>query len=215
MPEILDIHTHHPAPQPEGIVNIRVKCQEDLEKLQLLPEQLYSIGVHPWDIQVIPDSDFWEKFEKIATHHNIVAIGECGLDIVKTIPLFLQLQVFRKQIDISERLQKPMILHAVKSMDVICGLRRDLTPKMAWLIHGYRGKPQGALQLIRAGCMISFGEKFNPETLELIPANNILSETDESNLDIKEIIKRLSEVKGFDLTPIIKENIKNFLNFES
>ena len=54
MSEILDIHTHKKAPQPEAIVSIRLGHDN-------LPEpdtddQLYSIGIHPWDIPA-----FWER----------------------------------------------------------------------------------------------------------------------------------------------------------
>lgn len=211
--EILDIHTHHPAPQPLGVINLRI-IPEVGRDLELMPGQLYSVGVHPWDVKVMPGVEFWNKYEENAAVPDVVAIGECGVDLMKNSALFLQLQVFRKQIEISERLCKPMILHTVKSLDIICGLRRDLKPKMPWIIHGYRGKPDGALQLVKAGCYIGFGEKFNPGTLCRVQDDRILAETDESSFDIEEIICGLSDVKGFDLTSLIKENSKKFLNFD-
>lgn len=208
MAEILDIHTHHQTPQPNAIVNMRI----GKEQLEILPGQFYSVGLHPWDVENSSSlSDCYELFE----NKDVVAIGECGVDLVAKTPMFIQLQLFKKQIDVSEELNKPMIIHAVKGADIICGLRRDLKPQMPWCIHGFRGKPQAAQQLIKAGCHISFGEKFNPDTLLSIPKEFILAETDESLLTIEEIIKALSEVKGFDLTPIIKENSKKFLNFVS
>lgn len=206
MTEILDIHTHHPAPQPQAIVNVRIGVDEN----NILPEQLYSAGVHPWDISATLPS------LEILSRPNIVAIGECGIDLsANKSPLFLQLQIFKKQVELSEKMCKPMIIHAVKSTDIICGLRRDLKPKQPWIIHGFRGKPAASQQLIKAGCYISFGEKFNPETLLCVPEDRILAETDESTLIISDIIQLLSNVKGFDLTPIIKENSKKILNFVS
>lgn len=213
--EILDIHTHHPYPQPHGIINLRITPEKDIQDPGFMSDQLYSAGVHPWDIKRLPESGFWEKFERTVQAPEVVAIGECGVDLAEKTPAFIQLQVFRKQIEIAEYLHKPMILHAVKSWDIICGLRRDIRPQMPWLIHGYRGKPEGALQLVRSGCYIGFGEKFNPEALLQIPEDRILAETDESSLTIEKIIGVLSKIKGFDLTLLIKENSKNFLNFES
>lgn len=212
---LLDIHTHHPVPQPEGLVNIRVSNNTDFEQLKLSQSQRYSIGLHPWDIAQMPGEIFWESLEKIASGDNVKAIGECGIDLAKDIPLFLQLQIFNRQIRLAEKLGKPMIIHSVKSTDIICGLRRDLKPSESWAIHGFRGKLQPALQLIKAGCFISFGEKFNPETLKGIPEDKILAETDESLLSVKEIISNLSETKGKDLTDIVKSNSKKFLNFKS
>ncbi len=212
MLNILDIHTHHAAPQPEGIINLRIKTEE--KPIDFYKGQLYSAGIHPWDADRMPDSMFWNRFKDVVSLPEVVAIGECGVDLAKQIPLFIQLQIFKKQIEIAEDLHKPMIIHNVKSTDIICGLRRDLKPVMPWLIHGYRGKPQGASQLVRNGCYIGFGEKFNIETLLSVPEEFILAETDESTLDISDIIKLLSDSKRTDLTPLIKKNSKNFLNFE-
>ena len=66
---------------------------------------------------------------------------------------------------------------------------------MPWIIHGFRGKPQLAQQLLNNGFYISLGEHFNPQTVTIIPTNRLLFETDESTLDINTII----------------ENIKNYI----
>lgn len=214
---ILDIHTHHPFPQPFGLISIRFKEGEFESTGSLLrPDQFYSVGVHPWDVEMGSGSDsvFWNEFEELASRENVLAIGEAGLDPNGQAPMFIQLLVLKKQIEISEKLGKPLILHDVKSDDMICGLRRDLNPKMNWMVHGYRGKARGATQLVKRGCWISFGEKFNVETLQAIPLDKILAETDESSKSIEEIIFSLSEVRGIDLKPIIAENSAKFLNFE-
>lgn len=203
---MLDIHTHKGAPQPEGVVSLR-------REEELLPGQLYSIGLHPWDTAGEDLPLLRQQIERLAERPQVVAIGEAGIDTLRGAPMFRQLQEFKWQSELSERLGKPMIIHAVKADDIICGLRRDLSPTLPWAIHGYRGKPSAAAQLLKAGCYISFGEKFNPETLLAVPDNRILAETDESPLSIQEIIMRLSETKGYDLTPIIKANSDKFCNF--
>lgn len=203
---MLDIHTHKGAPQPEGVVSLR-------GEEELLPGQLYSIGLHPWDTAGEDLPLLRQHIERLAERPQVVAIGEAGIDTLRGAPMFRQLQEFKWQSELSERLGKPMIIHAVKADDIICGLRRDLSPTLPWAIHGYRGKPSAAAQLLKAGCYISFGEKFNPETLLAVPDNRILAETDESPLSIQEIILRLSETKGYDLTPIIKANSDKFCNF--
>lgn len=209
---ILDIHTHKNAPQPEAIVNLRVKgCafEEDL-----LPAQSYSVGVHPWDAPENSESD-WERVQELAGLPSVVAIGECGVDLMRGGLMFRQLQIFKKHIDLSEERHKPLLIHDVKSDDIVCGLRRDLRPSQPWAVHGYRGKPAGAMALVRSGCYISFGERFNPETLRAVPFDRILAETDESLLPIEEIIAALSAARGEDLLPIIKANSEKFCNFES
>ena len=63
---------------------------------------------------------------------------------------------------------------------------------MPWIIHGFRGKPQLAQQLLNKGFYISLGEKFNPETVSIIPVDRLLFETDESPLNINKIIDNIT-----------------------
>lgn len=213
---ILDIHTHRAAPYPEGIVSL-LSYNPDL-----LQGQLYSVGIHPWST----DSEAGgleastgyntpptlEQLRMLASDTSVVAIGECGVDILKGGPMFRQLQLFKAQVEISESVRKPLIIHSVKASDVMLGLKRDLEPSQPWIIHGFRGKPQLASQLLNAGFYLSFGEKFNPETISMMPRDKILAETDESLLDIRQIISNLSEAAGADLTPDIERNTRFILN---
>lgn len=203
---ILDIHTHKPAPYPEGVISLG-----NID-MPLVEEQLYSVGIHPWDTAGEITEDTFTKLEKLAENKQVVMIGECGVDPNKGAPMFRQLQILKRQIDLSERLKKPLILHCVKSADVIMGLKRDLNPSQNWIIHGFRGKPQQARQLTDKGIYLSFGEKFNAETVMEMPDGMILVETDDSILTIEEIIGKLSQAANRDLTPLIKDNTLQVLN---
>lgn len=205
---ILDIHTHKSAPYPEGLVSLRINGESFDE---ILPGQLYSAGIHPWDVPDLDAEKAFAQLEEIANNPQIVAIGECGVDLVRGGAMFRQLQVFRHHVELSESIGKPLIIHCVKGDDIICGLRRDLRPAQPWVIHGYRGKPGGASALLRAGCHLSFGEKFNSDTvafaLDTTP-DRILAETDESPLSITEIITNLH------LSPtLIASNTADLLKF--
>ena len=182
----LDIHTHHPALQPFGVVSCSSEGFDPLEG------QLYSIGIHPWKTETLPTKEEWSEFERIAQLPCVVAIGECGIDKLKGGALFKQLIVMQRQIEISEKLGKPLIIHDVKAHDVIVGLKRDLKPVQKWLVHGFRAKPSVAKMLTDAGIFLSFGEKFNRESLMVTPEKMLLAETDESPLSIKDIILNLS-----------------------
>lgn len=204
---ILDIHTHKPAPQPEGVISLRIRAGEESQPA-LAEGQLYSAGIHPWDSA---ESDAFETVEALCSLPQVAAVGECGVDILRGGPMFMQLNLFRRHIELSERIGKPIVVHCVKADDIICGLRRDLRPAMPWAIHGYRGKPTAAAQLVKSGCYISFGEHFNIDTLRAVPEERILAETDESELSIEAIISRLSEAAGRDLRPAIAANTLRFL----
>lgn len=207
---IIDIHTHHAAPQPGAVISLRVGGEITLPTIEA--GQAYSVGIHPWDtINEIPDAE-WARLENLAQLPEVVAIGEAGVDLnLQGVPMYRQLQVLKRQIELSEALAKPLVLHDVKAHDIIIGLRRDLAPRQNWAIHGFRGKPEVAQMLLRKGCYMSFGENFNAETLREMPRELILAETDESELTIQEVIAKMSETVGADLTAAIEANTARFL----
>lgn len=198
---ILDIHSHRFAPYPQGVISMRSFIEPPVA------DQLYSVGIHPWDSNEGADDSTFAQLEQLARLPNVVAIGECGVDPGKGAPMFRQLQILKRQIDLSEKLKKPLILHCVKSADIILGLKKDLNPSQVWVIHGFRGKPQLASQLTSKGICLSFGEKFNAETVMQMPADMLFAETDESVLSINEIIGNLSEAANRDLMPEIEANV--------
>lgn len=202
----LDIHTHHPAPRPLAVVNTTPDGFNPLEG------QFYSIGIHPWLTTDNPSEEEWKLFEKLAMHPAVVAIGECGIDKFKGGPLYRQMLVLKRHIEISEKVSKPLILHDVKAHDIIVGLRKDMNPTQNWVVHGLRTKPSVARMLTDSGIYVSFGEKFNPDTPRVVPREMILAETDESSLPIEEIIAALSQNMGENILEIIARNTYVFLN---
>lgn len=208
---ILDCHTHHTAPQPNAVIST--------SPIGFVPDdsQRWSVGLHPWDLGLFCGSDMRIKDEcraelvSAAASPCVAAIGECGIDIPKGGLLAEQMLAFRMQALLAERLKKPLIIHCVKAQDIIIGMKRDLNPDMPWIIHGFRGKPTVAEMLLKAGFMLSFGEKFNPESLFITPPDRILAETDESELTIDEIISRLESAVG---RPLRDDIIRNGSIFE-
>ncbi|MDE7097045.1 MAG: TatD family hydrolase, partial [Muribaculaceae bacterium] len=95
------------------------------------------------------------------------------------------------------------------------GIKKDLQPEQPWIIHGFRNKPTIAEIYLKAGCWLSFGEKFSPEALDITPPDRILAETDESDLPIDKIISRLEESVQKNLRELIKSNGKIFYNHNS
>ena len=206
MHRILDIHTHRTAPQHQAV------CCASPFDFKPITDQYYSVGIHPWDTVKPISDDAWEALEKAAEMPEVRAIGECGVDLVKGGPLYLQMQVFKRQVDLSERLQKPLIIHCVHAHDIIIGMKKDLKPTQEWAIHGFRGKPTVARMLVEAGLWISFGDRFNDASVPEVPTEKLLTETDESVVPISDIITALSVIRGHDLTDEIAANASRFLS---
>lgn len=212
---LLDIHTHHKLPQPEAVYGICVGEEE----ITFDPEQAYSIGVHPWTaarMSAETDADItdelFSQLEKEAERKEVVAIGECGVDLgPQGGPLFKQMLLFRRHVELSERIGKPLIIHDVKAHDIIAGARRDLKPAQNWAIHGFRRNAATAQMLLRAGCYISFGSEFNPEALRAMPLDRILAETDNDDVTIEQVINRISGTLAEEMHDRIAENTRRFL----
>lgn len=208
MQTILDIHTHHPAPQPEAVVSVSPDMFNPIEG------QLYSVGIHPWlTCGEIPD-ELWEKLEEAARHPQVVAIGECGIDLVKGGPLYKQMLVMKRQIELSEELGKPLVIHCVHAHDIVIGLKKDLKPTQNWLVHGFRGKPTIARMLTDAGIWLSFGATFNDKSVGMVPSGMLLAETDESEVSIEDVITKLSVLSGRDVKSEIERDSLVFLGMD-
>lgn len=190
---ILDIHTHLPAPRPGSVI----ACSPDeLPAPGAFPGQLYSVGFHPWDVTAagLPDAQT-ESLRAALSRPDVVAIGECGIDLARkgAAPLFAQMLALKTQLGLSRETGLPVILHCVKAHDIIIGLRREYKPAQRWLIHGFRGKPTILAMLLDAGIDVSYGALFNPASVAATPADRLFAETDESPLPIADIITRLTE----------------------
>lgn len=140
-------------------------------------EAWYSVGIHPWYTDNVTDADI-EKVRALAADRRVVAIGEAGLDSHRGAPAEEQERIFLQQARIAEEIGKPMIIHCVGRYGRMIELRRELKPKQLWIIHGFRGKPELARQLVAAGFGISLGLKYNPDTLAAIPPASLYHETD-------------------------------------
>jgi len=189
---ILDIHTHV-LPEEAGTALVCVGCGP-IPDGALEQGHLFSAGLHPWDVTGHDDEAF-RNLEKLLALPQVLAVGECGFDTLKGPSHELQEQAFIRQIELSERLRKPMILHVVRDFDSIIHLRKKLKPAQPWLIHGFRGGPEQMNQLYAQGILVSFGLKHNPESLRQVPSDRLFLETDGKCL-IEEVLQSAANVRS-------------------
>ena len=163
------------------------------EKRNQHPDCWFSCGVHPWNAE---DSDSQLRIlEEIIVEPNVVAIGEAGLDKLRGAEMSVQIDVFRRQIELAMDVNKPLIIHCVKAWDELIRLYKEYKgSNIPWIIHGYRGNPQQTQQLSRVGFKFSIGEKFNADSLKEIPLTDIFCETDESDLTICKVYENILSV---------------------
>lgn len=179
--DVIDCHTHAVG-SCDGIISV----PPDFSAFE--PDKVYSVGIHPWSTSDDREINFRE-LEKAASADQVVAIGECGLDRLRGASLDIQIDVFEKHIELSERLGKPLVIHCVRCSSELLALRRRYQPAQPWIYHGFRGKPELARQLADSGIYLSFGEKYNEDSLMTVPDELFLMETDDSPLTIRQIME--------------------------
>lgn len=223
---IYDIHSHRKAPYPQGVISPEIKDFRESEKDGGSPApstrfpQLYSIGLHPWHSGDADADAILERVALLAALPCVAAVGECGIDLVRPgcAPLYEQMLQLRRQADIAETMGKPLVLHAVKSQEMIIGMRGDMAATRHWCVHGFRAKPSVAQMYLKAGIWLSYGELFNADSLRATPPEMLLAETDDSLLSIEEIMRRQAEVAGMPAKryfALIAANTARFLGISA
>lgn len=172
---MFNIHTYHITDSEPCLLNA------DPSTLQpSYPSQVaLSVGLHPWQVA----TDWQETFSSVcvaAERTDVWAIGECGLDKVKAgASLSVQMEALRAHIALAERVQKPMIIHCVRAFDELLALRKEAEDSakrvgrlpQPWVVHGFRGKPEQAQQIMAKGLLLSFGHHYNVDALRFVYAS--------------------------------------------
>lgn len=133
------------------------------------------------------------------------------MDKFTNTPLPRQMEALRYQALAAEAVGKPLILHLVKATAELLALKKELSPRVPWIIHGFRGKLQLALDLVRHGLYLSFGANYQEETLIQIPVDRLLLETDESDIAIADLYKKAALLRGMtgkELMETVSGNVR-------
>ena len=217
--DILDIHTHKLEADSLGksIVNYPLLADSPLYMpfagdVEVDRGYYYSVGIHPWELT--PDN-LKQQSDFIIEHlpdKRIVAIGEGGLDKLKGASMEIQTAAFMAQMTLSMEYDLPLILHNVRMTDKILAVKKQFRPGQPWIWHGFRGKPEQAEQLQGKGLYLSFGEFYSDEAMRAVSDDRLFLETDESSLDIEELLYRAARVRGVGVETLretIRRNIQN------
>lgn len=196
----INLHTHH---TPQEVEHSRVIVSPSLLERSSFSEHphiYYSLGLHPWYKEILTDDSLTKMEQVLRTTPRIVALGEAGLDRVCSTDYNLQLRFFERQIELSETLRLPLIIHLVKAQDELLRLHKLYHPTCPWVIHGFRGKAPVATQLLEKGIYLSFGRHLHPESLALaLEQKRAFLETDDlPNLSIQEVYTHACQALSLD-----------------
>ncbi|MGF1530406.1 MAG: TatD family hydrolase [Puniceicoccaceae bacterium] len=143
-------------------------------------------GLHPWKAAEVPEG--WQtKLESLLLEDQRAGIGEIGLDRSRRgIDEKRQESVFRQQLEIAVRLQRPVTLHCVRADGWMSRVLRSLPDlPSSILIHGWAGSEEQLEEWIDFGAYLSVsGLALQPErtryrkTAVKVPLNRLLIESD-------------------------------------
>ncbi|MGL5788229.1 MAG: TatD family hydrolase [Bacteroidales bacterium] len=207
----IDIHTHYKAEAPDTLALLQIPTG------QAIPDTgIFSCGIHPWDTSRLTETELTSLFSLLSrsasdSKNPLFAVGECGLDKLRGAALSVQQVWFKRQILLSEQSRRPLIVHCVKAWSELIALHNELKPAMPWIIHGFRGKPELAHQLLsKTNIFLSFGIKFNTETLLSTPLSKLFLETDDIQYDIRRLYYSVANERNISIDELISQIECNF-----
>ncbi len=220
--DFIDIHTHDSGPS-SGIFRVEILMAHEAKYPVEQEGIIYAAGIHPWNLTEGNRHMLMAFMNDVAGHPSVIAVGEAGFDKLKGPAMNLQREVFDEQMKIAEQLGKPVVIHCVKAWDELLAAHKRLKPSTNWLVHGFRGKKELALQLISRGMYISIWFEFalRPESAELIrsiPRERLFLETDGADIDIRDIYTKVAAdlyISPDELKTIIYNNFMRFFGINA
>lgn len=204
--------------------------KSNLEVLELISKYdiVYgTIGFHPTELDDFND-DCFSFLEKNIDNKKIVGIGEIGLDYhYEDTNKEKQKRVFRRQLEIAEKHNKPVIIHSRDSIGETYNILKEY--KLRGTIHCFSGSLEMAKEFIKLGYMIGVGgiisfknAKTIKEVVKNIDTSYILLETDSPYLspepfrgernsprNIPIIAKCIAEEKNIPIAEIARATTQN------
>ncbi len=195
----INIHTHH-KPGTNELVVRNAYLKLNAQQIVRLP-YLVSVGLHPWHINKYNLTTCTDLLMDAVHLNNVFAVGEIGIDRAIDVPVSTQIQYFEAQLNIARAVQKPVIIHAVKSYsDLMPFLKKTKVP---FIFHGFTGNIQQAKEILKFNAYLSFGKSLlddkHQEVLTQIPNDRFLLETDVANVGISQIYDLAATAKGLAL----------------
>ena len=177
-----------------------------------------------------------EKYRELLADPKVVAIGECGLDYyrLEADSIEKQKKDFIAQIELANEFNKPLMLHIREAYDDALEILKTHA-RVKGNVHFFAGSPEQAKKFLDFGFTLSFTGviTFPPkadqpradtllEVIKQIPLDMILSETDAPYVApvpyrgkrnepsyVREVVKRIAEIKGLDEEGVAKILIAN------
>ena len=205
----------------------------NLEVIELVNkyDNVYGvIGLHPEEVDNVTDNSF-KIIEDNINNPKILGIGEIGLDYyyVKD-NKDKQIELFKKQIEIAEAYNKPIVVHSRDAAQDTYNILKDVKVKCD--IHCFSYSYEMAIEFVKLGFRLGIGgvltfknSKNLKEIVDKLDIDSFLLETDSPYLSPEPfrgkknnpsnclyIAKKIAEIKELDINEVIDKLNRNAKN---
>jgi TatD DNase family protein len=215
-----------------SISNSLKEIPRNKEISEMFDNVYYVAGVHPHNAKMINKISDLEILEKYKDDKKMVAIGEIGLDYNRMFsPKENQIEVFKEQIKIAKKMNKPIYLHCRDAFDDFIEVLKS-EGYYNGVIHTFTGTKEEAKVLLEMGFYFGItgwllDNRRNAdlkEAIKIIPIEKIMVETDAPFLSIDRkreslpydtgvIVEEISKIKKIDMIKIGKQIYENSKKF--
>lgn len=185
------------------------------------PKQVITcMGLHPWKVlqfsrEIIEEQMLWLETH---LHSEAQACGETGIDFYKDPrqeKKDLQLEIFLRHLTLSQKLQKPLVIHCVQAHELI--LQHLPDARVPGIVHGFSGSAELARRYINCGFKISVGRGvFNKgylglkETVKQLSITDLVVESDavpddheSSRIILLKVVEAIAQIKSLPLEAVL------------
>ena len=213
-------------------------CRIAKEQAEKYDFMYFTRGIHPESADEAQNDEIIAEIEQMLSHPKAVAVGEAGLDYHYDDRRSDRVQkyAFIKQIELSNKTGKPLIIHTRDAMEPTLQILKEHRPHSR-VIHCYSGSRESCKQLVKMGFYIGFtgvvtfkNARRAIESLQVVPRDRLLIETDcpymapvphrgkrcDSSM-LHFTAEKIGEVLGLSKDKVIaitEENAKRFFNIK-
>ena len=205
-----------------------------IELSKQYPALFASVGVHPSESENMFEmqATSTQFIEDMLKEDKVVAIGECGIDLYhEDYNLEYQQHVFKHQIELAKKYQKPLIIHSRSGVRECIDMLKPYQGQVKGVFHCFNGSKEEANEILELGFYIgvngpiTFKNAKDAKDIAIhVPIEKLLIETDGPYLspepyrgrrnqpaNVKYILKTLAQLKNMseaDVDTITTQNAK-------
>lgn len=228
--------------------------RESIELSEKYEDIYAAVGIHPSEVAFPIDGDeenalsiqksidimpeVIDKLKGLSNSDKCVSIGEIGLDYYwdkEEENHNLQRKWFIAQLELAKEVNKPVIVHSRDASKDTFDILKDAKKRFGTeaVVHCYSGSPEMALEYVKLGYYIGVGGVVTfkngrklRETVEEIPLENILVETDcpymapepyrgkrNDSTKLSYIVERIALLKNISIEEVEEQTYKNACRF--